>query len=69
MGFSKMFFVAFLSSTPISIIVKPKVAHRALISAYEDGGLKDIDIEDKIKSLRLSWVGWLYGGNISPKPC
>ena len=80
MGLSKIIYIAFLSTTPNVIIKKleeiqkdyiwdgkrPKVAHSALISVYEDGGLKDIDIRSKIKALRLSWIRRLYTG--SPHP-
>ena len=69
--------MSFLSNTP-SLIVKglirlkndflwngkpPKIKHKALIGSYERGGLKDIDIENRIKALKLSWVKRLYDDN------
>ena len=80
LGFSKFGFVALMATTPRMIIDKikemqvnfiwdnkrPKIAHLAFISSYEDGGLKDIDIDAKIRSLRLSWVTRLYSGSDHP---
>ena len=72
--FAKIVFVSFLTNIP-KLIVKnliklkndflwdgkpPKVKHSAMIGSYEKGGLKDIDIERRIKALRLSWVRRLY---------
>ena len=42
----------------------PKVKHAAMVGSYERGGLKDIDIEKRIKALRLSWVKRLYDDTI-----
>ena len=39
---------------------KPKIKHTTLINEYQDGGLKDVDIEAQIRSLQLGWVGWLF---------
>ena len=72
--FSKIVFIAFLSTVPETIVkclIKlknefvwdnkpPKIKHTAMIGSYERGGLKDIDIESRIKALRLSWVKRLY---------
>ena len=72
--FSKIVFIAFLSTIPETIVkclIKlknefiwdnkpPKIKHTAMIGSYERGGLKDIDIESRIKALRLSWVKRLY---------
>ena len=30
------------------------------MGSYEKGGLRDIDIEKRVKALRLSWVKRLY---------
>ena len=72
--FAKIVFASFLTNIP-KLIVKnliklkndflwdgkpPKVKHSAMIGSYEKGGLKDIDIERRIKALRLSWVRRLY---------
>ena len=72
--------MSYLSFVPPSIINKiealhkefiwdgkpPKVKHSTLISNYEDGGLKDIDIRAKLKSLHLSWIRRLYSPNFHP---
>jgi hypothetical protein len=72
--FSKIVFVSFLSNKPKCIIKNliklkceflwdgkpPKIKHSALVGSYERGGLKDIDIEKRIKALRISWVKRLY---------
>ena len=34
----------------------PKIRHSALWNSYEDGGLKTIDIPDKLTSLQCSWI-------------
>ena len=71
---SKVVFISFLSSVPKVIIEKlidvqkdflwdgkrPKIKHAALLSSYELGGLKSLDIESKIKALQLSWIKRLY---------
>ena len=38
----------------------PKLKHTTLCNRYEQGGLKNVDIFSKIKSLRCSWVERLY---------
>ena len=38
---------------------KPKTKHTTLISDYTNGGLKDIDINCKLLSLKLSWISRL----------
>ena len=72
--FSKIVFVSFLSNIPKCIIKNliilkreflwdgkpPKIKHSALVGSYEKGGLRDIDIEKRVKALRLSWVKRLY---------
>ena len=72
--FSKIIFITYLSNIPTSIIDKietikkdfiwngkrPKVKHSALIGDYAEGGLKDIDIRAKVKSLHLCWIKRLY---------
>ena len=35
---------------------KPKIKHTTLISDYTNGGLKDIDINCKLCSLKFSWI-------------
>ena len=38
---------------------KPKIKHTTLISDYTNGGLKDIDINCKLLSLKFSWIARL----------
>ena len=42
---------------------KDKVTRASVINDYEEGGIKMIDIESLIKSLRLSWLRMVYGDN------
>ena len=44
---------------------KPKIKHTALIGDYAEGarGLKDIDIESKLISIKISWVRQLKDSN------
>ena len=37
-----------------------------MIGDYEEGGLKDIDIEAKFQSLHLSWIKRLFDNNFHP---
>ena len=69
-----------MSSTPNVIIDKlemlqkdfiwsgknPKIKHSTLIGDYSDGGLKDVDIKAKLKSLKLSWLKRLYSDDFHP---
>ena len=71
---SKIPYVAGMNLVPIRVIEqiqkiqkkfiwngkKPKIKHTTLINEYQDGGLKDVDIEAKIRSLQLGWVRWLF---------
>ena len=45
---------------------KAKIKHSTLIANYEQGGLKDIDINTKIKALQLSWIRRLHDSNFHP---
>ena len=45
---------------------KPKIKHTALIGDYVEGGLKDIDIESKLQSIKISWVRRLEDSNFHP---
>ena len=42
---------------------RPKIKHSTLIGNFENGGLKDIDIESKSKALKLSWIKRLLDSN------
>ena len=58
-AFSKIIFISYLNDVPVTIIKKieriqkyfiwngkkPKIKHTTLINDYDEGGLKDIDIE------------------------
>ena len=45
---------------------RPKIKHSTLISDISDGGLRDVDIESKIKALQLSWLKRFYDDNFHP---
>ena len=45
---------------------KAKIKHSSLIEEYRDGGLKDVDIDGKILSLKISWVRQLKDSNFHP---
>ena len=45
---------------------KAKIKHSSLIEEYRDGGLKDVDIDAKILSLKISWVRQLKDSNFHP---
>ena len=80
LAFSKIIFISYLSNVQNSILSQieklqkefiwsgknPKIKHSTLIADYEQGGLKDIDVKAKIKSLQLSWVRRLYSQNFHP---
>ena len=34
----------------------PKIKHSTLIADYSDRGLKDVDIDAKLKALKLTWI-------------
>ena len=38
----------------------PKIKHKTLCKRYENGGLKNVDIRNKVNSLQSSWVKRLY---------
>ena len=42
---------------------KPKIKNETISSAFEDGGLKNVDINKKITSLQCSWIKRLYDGS------
>ena len=39
---------------------KPKVKHETICNAFRNGGLKNMDVNDKIKRLKCSWIRRLY---------
>ena len=42
---------------------KEKVTRKSAINDYEGGGIKLVDIESMIKSLRLAWLKRIFGDN------
>ena len=45
---------------------RPKIKHSSLIGNFENSGLKDIDIESKLKALKLSWTKRLLDSSFPP---
>ena len=45
---------------------KAKIKHSSLIGEYRDSGLKDVDIDGKIISLKILWVRQLKDSNFHP---
>ena len=45
---------------------KVKIKHSSSIGEYRDGGLKDVHIDGKILSLKISWVRQLKDSNFHP---
>ena len=80
LAFSKLIYVASMSSVPSDIIKliesihkefiwdkkRPNIKHSSLISDYPSGGLKDTDVPSKIKSLHLNWLNRLYDNSFHP---
>ena len=80
LAISKIVFVSYISSVSEVILKelenihknfiwdgkRAKIKHSTLIGNYDQGGLKDIDIETKIKSLQLSWLKRLHDDNFHP---
>ena len=80
LAISKIVFVSYITSMPDCILrhlnnihkkiiwdgKKAKIKHSTLIGKYDEGGLKDVDIETKIKALQLSWVRRLHDNNFHP---
>ena len=69
LGISKLQYLVSMALVPDKIIQQlqsiqkqflwksstPKIKHSALIGDYKDGGLKNVDIETKLKALKLTW--------------
>ena len=80
LAFSKVIYIACMSTASSDIInlletihrdfiwdkKRPNVKHLTLISDYCHGGLKDVDIPSKFKSLHLSWLNRLFNKNFHP---
>ena len=71
---SKNFFQALIAPVPTHVIKaleaiqtsllwnnsNPKTKHKTLCKRYENGGLKHVDIRNKVNSLQSSWIKRLY---------
>ena len=44
----------------------PKIKHSTLIADYSEGRLKSVDIESKLKAMKLTWVKRLSDNNDHP---
>ena len=80
LGISKLQYIASMAQVPDKIIQQlksiqkkflwksntPKIKHSTLIGDYKDGGLKNVDIETKLKALKLTWVRQLCDDNHHP---
>ena len=80
LAFSKIIYIASMASVPADIIKllesihkdfvwdkkRPNVKHLTLISDYNSGGLRDVDISSKFKSLHLNWLNRLFDDNFHP---
>ena len=80
LAISKIVYISSISSLPCCILVElnkihkdfiwdnkmAKIKHSTLISDYTDGGLRDIDIELKIKALQMSWLKRFHDSNHHP---
>ena len=78
--FSKIVYVASMATVPVDIIKlienihkdfvwdkkRPNIKHSTLINDYSHGGLKDLDIPSKFKSLQINWLNRLYDDNFHP---
>ena len=80
LAFSKIIYIASMATVPADIIKmlesihkdfvwdkkRPNIKHLSLIRDYKYGGLKDIDIPSKFKSLHLNWLNRLFDNNFHP---
>ena len=44
---------------------KAKIKHSTLCNGYEEGGMKNVDLRNKITSMQCSWVKRLFEGDFS----
>ena len=80
LALSKVIFIASMSCIPSDFLKtienihkdfiwdrkRPNIKHTTLVGDYSKGGLKDIDIPSKFKSLHLNWLRRLYDNNPHP---
>ena len=43
-----------------------KIKHSTLIGEYEWGGLKKVDVDTKLRSIKISWLRRLFDNNYHP---
>ena len=74
LAISKIIFQALTAPTPINVIKaletiqtsflwsnsNTKIKHKTFCIGYENGGLKNVDIWNKVNSLQSSWIKRLY---------
>ena len=80
LAISKIVYITSISTLPNCILVelnkihkdfiwdnkRAKIKHSTLISDYKDGGLRDIDVDLKVRALQLSWLKRLHDSNFHP---
>ena len=80
LAISKIVYITSISTLPNCILVelnkvqkdfiwdnkRAKIKHFTLISDYKDGGLRDIDVDLKVRALQLSWLKRLHDSNFDP---
>ena len=80
LAFSKIIYIASMATVPTDIIKllenvhrefiwdkkRPNIKHLTLIGDYSHGGLRDIDIPSKFRSLHLNWLNRLFDDNFHP---
>ena len=72
LAISKIVFQALIAPVPTQLIKalgtiqtsflcnNPKIKHKTLCKRFENGGLKNVDMQNKTNSLQSSWVKRLY---------
>ena len=75
LAIAKIVFQALIATVPSHIIKaletmqtsflrnnsNPKIKHKTICKNFREGGLKNVDIQNKVTSLQISWVKSLYG--------
>ena len=77
LGVSKILYVSSMTQVPKNLVNElktiqisflwnsktPKIKHSTRIADYSEGGLKSVDIESKLKTMKLAWVKKLSDNN------
>ena len=80
LGVSKIPYVSSMTQVPKNLVNElktiqlnflwnsktPKIKHSTLIADYSEGGLKSVDIDSKLKAMKLTWVKKLSDNNDHP---